>query len=169
MRYFAFFILLGILLAGLSFYMATQVVNPLRQDRIEELISLRGYTKREEVYQEVVSLVAQGIIWDYLAIENIVPVITIMVASFASFFIGLHLFFDKLFFKEFYRPPSIPLALRRGLIAFLCLLTIIMLRFIGIQGFALLAPIPLAVAIEWVIGAVVSWWKGRREEVKSEK
>lgn len=144
--------------------MATQVANPLDQDKVEELIALRGYTNRNEVYREIASLVGQGIIWDYLSFGSLLPVVLLGLASVGSLFISLHLLIDKLFFKEFYRPPNLAIAIRRAVLVTVALASILTLRFLGIQGVSLLAPLPLAIVVEWLISAIWSWLRTKKDQ-----
>lgn len=127
-RKIVIFIILGLFLMGIAYYFLINL-SPFDQQKINELISEKNIQEGEyeELVNELQILVGEGRIIEYLNVNAVAASLIILIAIF-FFFIAVHLFLDKLFFKKFFENPSLALAIRRGLLFVLGIGLIIYLR-----------------------------------------
>jgi hypothetical protein len=161
MRQSTIFFVVGIMVAGLAWYMTSQVVNPLNEAKINELVALHGFTKPEELYAELNNLVVLGVIQEYINLQQVAVVSLLVIFSIMSFFIAAHTFLDKLFFKEFYRKPNLRLAVRRAVLLGIAIGGGLALRLLGLSIWACLAPLLLAFTLELLFVSILRARKPR--------
>jgi hypothetical protein len=159
---------IGLILIGLCLYMATDVVNPLLEAKVDELVDLNGFTKADEVYPQISSLVAQGVIKDYVSPQRVAIVIAVAIAGITSLFMAIHTFIDKLFFKEFYRQANIWIAIRRGIFLAIALGAAIVFHFLGMAWLPALLPVPLVFIIDMLIMAIIRARKEKKLHIVSD-
>lgn len=113
--------------------------------------------------EEIRSLIDRGLIINYLSSNAYLLAISLL-ASVMCFFVCIHLFIDKLFFKNFYENASIFIAMRRGLLLCISIGAIVLFNLYRVESYVLfLVPIA-AVTIEGVF-MFNSKNKQKKEEV----
>ena len=148
-------LVVGVFLGVLTIYLMLHVVNPLSQDKLDELVARERIEQPIEIYQKLGELVELGVIFDYVEPQRIALVIGTMMGSLVAIFIAAHLVVDKLFFKEFLNPPDFNLAVRRGVLLVTGVIGMHILRFIGVEILLALLPLLLAILVESLIVMIV--------------
>lgn len=113
MRNFIIIFVFTLFTFGVFAYLA-DVLNPFAVSAVETLATQNGLTNDQEVYQYLVSARERGVITTYLAMDNVIVLVSVFLLAIAGAFTFLHLLVDRLWISKFYRPPRLGLAIRRS-------------------------------------------------------
>lgn len=160
MKYAAIGFVVGVFLLGLTLYLATTIVNPINEEQVNQIVDFKQLEEPEQFYPEVVSLVKRGVISDYIVVNRFILVVGVGIAGIAALFLSLHLFIDKLFFKEFYKDPNYFTAGRRAIFLGLTLAGFIGFRLLGIDFVS-----SLLILVLWMLVEGILWLWGRQHKL----
>lgn len=113
------------------FWTTTKSLSPWNLDEVEKAKQQFSLETAEQFDAFVEDSIDLGLITQLLNLNNIAIWLVLLGAAVVSGFMSVHLFIDKLFYKRFFEPPDLWLALRRGVILYLGLLALIILRLIA--------------------------------------
>ncbi len=143
------------------FWTTTQTLTPWNLEEVEKAkiqFSLETSEQFEEFVDDSIHL---GLITQLLNMNNIVIWLVLLGAAVLSGFMSVHLFVDKLFFKRFFEQPDLWLAARRGVIMYLALVALVILRLIAaLFWYNALSVVLLAFLIEL---GITSFLKNRND------
>jgi len=152
MKQFVIFLVIGIFFALFSKYIVSSPdIPPLNMDMVQQIITDKGIgpDDAKKLDEEIQNLIDRGLIINYLSTNAYLLAFSIL-ASILCFFVCIHLFVDKLFFKNFYERASLFIAIRRGLLLCLSIGAIILFKLYKVETYVLfLVPIA-ALTIEGV-------------------
>ncbi|MEP7103941.1 MAG: hypothetical protein ABI721_04515 [Candidatus Dojkabacteria bacterium] len=150
MRHFFVFFIVGVFFAFIARYMIVSPdISPLNLDMVQKLIEEKniGVDDSKQLNAEIQSLIDRGLILSYLSPNAYLLAVSIL-ASIFCFFSSIHLFVDKLFFKNFYEKASLFNATRRGLLLCISIGAVVYLRLYRVEDYVLILVPIAAVAIE---------------------
>ncbi len=145
MRQFIVFLVVGIFFGIFSRYILTSPdISPLNLEMVQQLITDKGIgpDDSKQLDVEIQNLIDKGIIINYLSTNAYLMAFSILATIFC-FFVCIHLFVDKLFFKNFYENASLYVAIRRGFLLCLSLGAIVFFRLYRVETYVLFL-VPLA-------------------------
>lgn len=146
MRKVLIFLVIGIFFAGVSVYIF-QTFSPFDPVALNELIHAKEISPGdwETLNAELSVLITNGAIMSYLSSNALLGGFTILAALFC-FFNVLHLGIDKLFFKNFYEPPALFDALRRGALFVIGVAAVVYMKLVLIDPYVvILVPVILII------------------------
>jgi hypothetical protein len=114
---------ISILFSGLFVYLLDSL-SPISDEGYAIIEAEFGVDTQKDFIQLIPEIRSAGILLDILNTGNVTAMGIVMWLLAASSFMTLHLFIDKMFFKEFYKSPDLNIALRRSSI-FACLALIL--------------------------------------------
>ena len=120
--------LAGFLLALIIYIGAT--FSPFDNQKVTDLATSIGMTSGQDLTDNAGTLIDDGIIFSVLDMKVFVVLVILAGAFTVCFFGGAHMLIDKLFYKKFYEEPRVWRAIRRGILVYLVLLSLLMYRFI---------------------------------------
>ena len=135
MRRVALYLFLGIIFSVLSFYLI-QELSPFDTQKLEEIV-------------EIQNIIDRGLVFSYLS-ENAYIIGGSILASIFFIFISIHLFIDKLFFKNFYENASSFDAIRRGFLLILAIVFLIFSKLSKAENYVLILIVLLPFLLEFV-------------------
>lgn len=166
MKQFFIFLVVGIFFGFFSRYILTSPeISPLNLEMVQQLIIDKniGPDDAKQLDSAIQDLISRGLIINYLSPNSFLLAFSLL-ASIFCFFICLHLFFDKLFFKNFYENASIFIAVRRGILLCIAIGAVIIFKLYRIETYVLfLVPI-VALTIEGIF-----YFSSRSKEKKQEE
>ncbi|MFQ5492962.1 MAG: hypothetical protein ACE5DX_02260 [Candidatus Dojkabacteria bacterium] len=137
-------------------------VSPWNTDAVQLAIERYGLETQDNFTEFVDQAMEFGLIWSLIDIKNLLLLLALLGGAVVSGFAVLHLIIDKLFVKKFYEKPNVSVAFRRGVLVYLVIVSLILLRLIaGLFWYNALAVLILAVSIEY---AFVNYFKDRGNE-----
>jgi small-conductance mechanosensitive channel len=143
MKKILIFFVLGIFFAALANYLVSNTspfdLEKLQKFSIDQEISDNDWEKFDSEIKEILD---KGLIFNYLS-GNAYLVALLILGSLFCFFAVLHLIIDKLFFKEYFEPPSLFDAIRRGIFFCAALSLIVLMRLYAVRDNYYLFIIPL--------------------------
>jgi uncharacterized membrane protein len=97
-------------------------------------------------------------------IRNLIIVSIVLILAIASLFSTVHQFIDKLFFRKFFEKPHIFMAIRRGVLLGILLLSIAWLRIFGF--WEMHTAILVFVLIILIEALFISFGSGKKSETR---
>ncbi|MFS8131489.1 MAG: hypothetical protein ACMG57_05965 [Candidatus Dojkabacteria bacterium] len=152
MRQFIAFLVVGIFFALFSRYIITSPdISPLNLDMVQQLITDKGIgpDDTKQLDTEIQNLIDRGLVINYLSTNAYLLGFSLL-ASILCFFVCIHLFFDKLFFKNFYEDASLFIAIRRGLLLCISIGAVVIFRLYRVETYVLFLTPVAAITIEGV-------------------
>ncbi|MEO6728318.1 MAG: hypothetical protein ABIM99_00185 [Candidatus Dojkabacteria bacterium] len=152
MKQFVVFLVIGIFFGLFSKYiLSSPDISPLNLEMVQQLITDKSIgpddsKKLDEAIHEVID---RGLIINYLSTNAYLLAFSLL-ATVLCFFVCIHLFVDKLFFKNFYEGASIFIAIRRGLLLCLSIGAIVFFKLYKVETYVLFLVPVAALTIEGV-------------------
>jgi hypothetical protein len=151
MRKYLILFALCIFFFVISYYLVT-TLNPFNEEQIAQLVRSENIQVSEEFQQVVTELVDKGLIMEFLNMRNVFLLGTTISLAILAGFMFIHTVLDKLFFRKFYEQPSMILALRRGSLVCLGLISLFVYRLFAAEWYLAVLTLSLLVIVEVVIG-----------------
>jgi hypothetical protein len=148
MKQFFIFLIVGIFflfISGVIF--TTKDFAPFDMVKVDNLIAEKGFGPDDsaKLDQEIGNLIANGAIIDYLTANAYLLLFSILATIFC-FFVCIHLFIDKLFFKNFYETASRFNAYRRGLLLSISIGSMILMKLYKVELYVIIL-VPMAAVL----------------------
>jgi hypothetical protein len=105
--------------------------SPFENDGLNNIIQRYGITEEEELLEVIKRSIELGIAWEFLDTEILTAWILIMAGFVISLFTSIHLFIDKLFFRNILESPRLRPAIRRGIMLYFLIFAFAGLRLMG--------------------------------------
>lgn len=105
--------------------------SPFEASGLENIIQRYGITEESEFREVVKKSVGLGVVWEFLNVGIVAAWSFALAGLVISFVVFLHLTVDKLFFKQFFEQPDLMPALRRGVLIFFVVYTLLCLHLMG--------------------------------------
>jgi Ca2+/Na+ antiporter len=148
------------------FWTTTKTLTPWNLEEVEKAKIQFSLETAEQFDAFVEDSIQLGLITQLLNLNNIVIWLALLGAGVISGFMSVHLFIDKMFFKRFFEPPDLWLAARRGVIIYLAMVALVILRLIAaLFWYNALSVVLLAFLIEL---GITSFLKNRNADQPSE-
>jgi hypothetical protein len=138
---------IAILFSGLFVYLLDNL-SPITESGYEIVENEFGVNTQENFVLLIPEIRRAGILSDVLNMGNIIAMGIVVWLVVASTFSTIHLFIDKMFFKEFYKQPDWDIALRRSIIFSSLILVVLYLRILGYLN------IPLLILLSVIVGLI---------------
>lgn len=151
MKRFFIILLLGIVLLGLS-WLFMQQSSPFNKEKLDALIIENEIEKNDwnALQQIIVEYKQDGKIFELLS-ANAYIFFVMLSSSSLLLFTALHLFVDKLFFKEYYESPSLRVAVRRSCVLVVALSSAFVIWIYSLNNLYILAIAALATGAEVLV------------------
>lgn len=143
---------ISILLSGLFVYLLDNI-SPISEEgyeRIEQEFQINTQSSLVEFIPEVRRA---GILFEILNIGNLSAMLIVSFLTLISSFMTIHLFVDKMFFKEFYKNPDIGIGFRRSVIFGLWGIGAILIRLMGYWNI----PVLILISVILLLVEMLFW------------
>lgn len=142
-------IIIGVLFGIFAYVFMTTNPN-LNMAKLRELIETQVIEEDDfaRLNEEIERLHDSGLLLNYLSPNFYVGTMLVLCSIFSIFF-GIHIIFDKLFFKKFFEKPDIFDAVRRGILLCIAIALAIYFKLLNIQIEIILALPIIMVLIEY--------------------
>jgi len=163
MKQFIVFLVIGIFFGLFSKYiLSSPDISPLNVDMVQQLVTDKGIgpDDSKKLDEEIQNLINRGLIINYLSTNAYLLGFSLL-ASILCFFVCIHLFVDKLFFKNFYEQASLFIALRRGLLLCISIGAIVFFKLYRVETYILFLIPLVALTLE---GVFIFTTKGRQKK-----
>jgi hypothetical protein len=148
------------------FWTTNQTLTPWNLEEVEKAKTQFSLETAEQFDAFVEDSIQLGLITQLMNLNNIVVWLVLLGAAVVSGFMSVHLFIDKMFFKRFFEQPDLWLAARRGVIIYLAMVSLVILRLIAaLFWYNALSVVLLALLIEL---GITSFLKNRSGDKPSE-
>ena len=144
MKKAAIFFVVGIFFFLAGYYFVS-IGSPFEVSKIQEIAEENDISPGEwDKLDALVKEISQSVdLFEYLSRDFYIAAVLFSIGVLFSFS-SIHMFVDKIFFKEFYRQPSAYDAFRRAALLILALLTVFIMRVYKLEIYYLvLVPIAL--------------------------
>lgn len=123
--------------------------SPFENDGLNNIIQRYGITEEEELLEVIKRSIELGIVWEFLDTEILTAWILSMAGFVISLFTSIHLFIDKLFFRNILESPRLRPAIRRGIMLYFLIFAFAGLRLMGaLEWYTVLITAVLLVTVE---------------------
>ncbi|KXK26901.1 MAG: hypothetical protein TR69_WS6001000924 [candidate division WS6 bacterium OLB20] len=146
------------ILAGIIFLLLLlYVVNtqsPWDLQQVDGVLERYSITTNEEFSAFIDDSVRLGQIWTLIDEKNLSVMLLMLGGGVICIVAGVHMVLDKLFVKRFYEKPDMRYAVRRGVLLYLFLVGLLLLKFIGgLLWYNALAILVLVIAVEYAFSS----------------
>lgn len=140
----------------LFLYVST-TLSPWNMEAVNQTILQNDLKTSHEFTTLIEEIIDLGLLWQVIDLRNLLTWFFLFGFAIVSIFSSLHMLFDKLFFKRWFEKPTITNAIRRGLLFYLLILAILLLRLLaGLYWYNVIGVIALVIVIELVIQNIQS-------------
>jgi len=106
--------------------------SPYDNAKLVDMASIFGVPNAIELTDNINNLIDYGLIFSLIDPKLFYILLVLSFVFTLSFVSGVHMLIDKLFYKKFYEEPKTWPALRRGLLVYIILLSLVLFRLIGV-------------------------------------
>jgi len=156
------FLILGGFFSLLLFYILKEF-SPFELSKIDTLIKTNALNPGEwdKLNSILKDIIDQGKVFEYLS--NIAYIaFGVLLAAIFSFFTALHLFVDKLFFKNYYEKPSLFDAMRRAILLVATIALVVYMKLSLLENTVIVLVPVSAVIIELIFVSTINPFINKR-------